>query len=430
MAHLPLEGLRVIDFTVVWAGPLVTKMMAELGAEVIRVESKEHFPSSTKGLMAYPTKEMVATMGGLGSAYPNKDPGPDPYNRHAMFNVHAINKLSCTMELDRPEGMEAFERLVKVSDILVENNAVRVGNKLGLDWEHISALNPRMILVRMPPLGLTGPYANALGFGAHFEALSGVTYIRGYRDADPSKTTETFHMDDASAHGVLFAVLAALHHREKTGRGQMIEFPQAENMLQQMGEAFLDYSMNGRSAEPHGNTHPFFVQGCYPCKGDDQWIVFTLENEAQWQALLELAEHPAWGEDPRFATPLSRRENQDALDPLLASFTQQHDKVALFHLLQRVGIPAAPIYDEADAYRDPQFSERGFFKSMTHLETGTHLYPSHLSQWSGLQMRWETPPPMLGQHNAYVYKEVLGYSEEEYQQMLEQGLIGTEYARA
>ncbi|MBE3556109.1 MAG: CoA transferase [Firmicutes bacterium] len=427
MAHLPLEGIRVIDMTVVWAGPLATKMMGELGAEVIRVESKDHFPSSTRGFVAYLSKEMAASMGGIGGAYPNHDPGPDAFNRSAVFNVHAINKRSCTMELDQPEGQEAFERLVRISDVLVENNAVRVGEKLGLTWEHLQAINPRLILVRMPPLGMHGPYAHAVGFGAHFEALSGVTYIRGYDNADPSKTTETFHMDDCSAHGVLFAVLAALHDREETGEGMFIEFPQAENMMQQMGEAFLDYSMNGRVAQPHGNKHPYYVQGCYPCKGEDAWIVLTLEDDAQWQAFVAFAGTPQWAQDPRFATAYLRRQHQESLDPLIASVTQQHDKVALFYALQEAGIAAGPVYDEADAYADPHFAERGFFKPMTHPETGTHLYPSHLSQWSGLSMRWESPAPLLGEHNTYVYKQLLGYSDQGYDQLLERNLIGTAY---
>jgi crotonobetainyl-CoA:carnitine CoA-transferase CaiB-like acyl-CoA transferase len=429
MARLPLEGIRVADLTVVWAGPLATKLMADLGAEVIRVESKNRFPSSTKGLAPYVPKELVPRLGYLGGAYPDHDPGERPFNRHAMYNVHGPNKLSCIMELDTPAGQAAFERLIAVSDVMVENNAVRVGAALGFDWERLSRINPRLILVRMPPLGLEGPYAHAVGFGAHFEALAGVTYIRGYPEADPTQSSDTFHMDDASGHAVLFAVLAALHHRRKTGRGQFIELPQAENLMQQMGEAFLDYAMNGRSTPPQGNTHPYYVQGCYPCRGDDHWLVLTIETDAQWQALVDIMGRPAWATDPVWRNGLERRRRQSELDRHLAAFFREADRDDMVRTLQARHIPAAPVYREADVFADPHFQARRFFRPLTHPETGTHLYPTHIPKYSAMELRWERAAPTLGQDNEYVYRTILGYTEEEYRSLEEAGLIGTSYPR-
>jgi crotonobetainyl-CoA:carnitine CoA-transferase CaiB-like acyl-CoA transferase len=430
MARLPLEGVRVADLTVVWAGPLATKLLADLGAEVIRVESKDRFPSSTKGLAPYLPKELVPRLGYLGGAYPDHDPGERPFNRHAMYNVHGPNKLSCTMELDTPAGQEAFERLIAVSDVMVENNAVRVGERLGFGWERLSRINPRLILVRMPPLGLDGPYANAVGFGAHFEALAGVTYIRGYPEADPTRSSDTFHMDDASGHAVLFAVLAALLHRRKTGRGQFIEVPQAENLMQQMGEAFLDYSMNRRAAQPHGNTHPYFVQGCYPCRGEDQWVVLTVETDAQWDAMTAILGRPDWARDPAWRNALERRRRQDELDGRLTAFFRNTERDAIVRTLQDAGIPAAPVYREADVFADPHFRARRFFRPLTHPETGTHLYPAHIPKYSAMELRWARAAPTLGQDNEYVYRTVLGYREEEYRALERDGLVGTAYPRA
>ena len=430
MARLPLEGVRIIDMTVVWAGPYATMMLADLGAEIIRIESSQKFPSSTRGLVPYATKEMAATMGPVGGSFPDKDPGEHAFNRSPVFNAHARGKKSATAELDTPEGRELFNRLVKVSDILIENNSVRVGDKLGFDYENLKDINPRIIVLRMPPLGKEGPYRDFLGFGANFEAVAGVTYPRAYPNADMGVTTGTFHMDDSTGAGGAFAAMTALLQRERTGKGMTIEFPQIENMLQQVGELFLDYSMNGRSAEPIGNLHPFYVQGCYPCAGHDQWIAMTIENDAQWEAIVEMMGHPEWVRRPEFATAYGRREHQEALDPLLAEWTRTQERYDLFHRLQHAGIAAAPVLNEADVANDPQVQAWNFFRPLSHPEIGTHLYPGHLWDYSVTEMPWGAPPPALGEHNEYVYKTLCGFSDEEYQRMVEKGLVATEYARS
>jgi crotonobetainyl-CoA:carnitine CoA-transferase CaiB-like acyl-CoA transferase len=429
MTDLPLRGMRVLDVTVVWSGPSACRLLAALGAEVIRIESIRHFPATSRGSAPYPDPAVVAADRGMSAAYPGKVPGADPYNRFGPFLVANQGKLACTMELDTREGQRAFRRLAELSDVIVENNAWAVSEALGITWAELGSLNPRLVLVRMAPLGLSGPYANVLGFGAHFEALGGITALRGHSGAEPTDAGSTYHMDDVAPQGVVFGVLAALRQRELTGQGQLIEFAQAEYMMQGLGDAFLASAMDDRQLTPQGNRHPSWVQGVYPCRGADQWIAISICDDGNWSGLARVLGCPRWAEQPRFASALSRREHQDDLDELVGAATAGWSKRALFLALQQAGVPAAPVYDEADAYADPHFEQRGVFRPVDHPSAGTYQYPTFGAQWSGMQPDWGRPAPLVGQDNEYVYRELLGYSSDEYGQLAADGLIGTRYAR-
>jgi benzylsuccinate CoA-transferase BbsF subunit/naphthyl-2-methylsuccinate CoA transferase subunit len=281
----------------------------------------------------------------------------------------------------------------------------------------------------MTPMGLDGPYSRAVGYGAQFESITGMAWLRGHPDQPPDDVDPTYHMDDVAPHGVLFAVLAALMLRERTGRGQLIEFPQGEFLMQGLGDVFLGVTQDdGRQFGPDGNRDPNIVQGLYPCQGDDQWIAISLRDEADWAALVAAAGHPDWAGAEYFATAASRRQHQDALDALLAAWTAPQDKQDLFRKLQAAGIPAAPVYDEADAYADPHFEQRGVFRPVDHPSAGTHSYPTFGAQWSGMEPDWGRPAPLVGQDNEYVYKKLLRYSSQEYDELSAAGLIGTRYA--
>ena len=427
--ELPLRGIRVIDITVVWSGPSACRMLAALGAEVIRVESIDHFPASSRGPVPYPPPEIVGQARGLAAAYPGKDPGPDPYNRYAPFLITGQGKRSVTMELHTEEGRRAFRQLVACSDVLVENNSRVISNSLRLTWEELGPVNPGLVLVRMAPLGLDGPYADATGYGMHFEALTGIGSLRGHADADPGDAGSTFHMDDVAPQGVVFAVLAALMQRERTGRGQLIEFAQGEYLMQGLGDAFVASSLDGQEFSPQGNRHPAWIQGIYPCRGTDQWIALSVRDDAELAGLTGVLGGPPWAADPRFATVAAGREHQGELDEHLAAATAGWSKRALFLALQQAGVPAAPVYDEADAYADPHFEHRRVFRELTHPSAGTHLYPSFGARWSGLEPEWGRPAPLIGQDNEYVYKTLLHYTDEEYDRLAADGLIGTTYPR-
>ena len=275
MTTLPLAGVRVLDFTVVWAGPYATMLLADWGAEVIRVESpalSQRHPWPCTAPASGDARQCHAPA----SRAPNWEPGERPWNRHPMFNAHARNKLSMTVDLTRPAGYDIVRRLVTMSDVIIENNATGVMAKLGLDYDTVRTWKDDLIYVSMPSFGYSGPYRAFQGFGSNVEALCGFTAVRGYANAPLTTNTGVYYMDAASGPGGAFAVLCALHYRQRTGEGQYIDFSQAENMLPHLGEYFMDAAMNGRDPAPMGNRHPAMApHNCYPCQGEDRWLVLA-----------------------------------------------------------------------------------------------------------------------------------------------------------
>ncbi|MDG2112153.1 MAG: CoA transferase, partial [Actinomycetota bacterium] len=424
--RLPLEGIRVLDLTVVWAGPAATMYMADLGAEVIRVDNPYVFPTATRGTMARPPKELVAQMGPL-SGYPDGDPGERPWNRHNMFSSHARNKLSCTLDLTTELGRATFLRLAAEADVVVENNTVGVLPKLGLDWETLHEANPRLVMVRMPPMGLDGPYADWLGFGANFEALCGLTAIRGYQDDDPTSLTSVFHMDPASGAGAAFATMAALTRREETGVGELIEFPQSENMLQHIGEFLIDAARTGRRHEPGGNrSRAMAPQGCYRCAGDDAWMVLSCADDADWARLAELIGGPDLAGDGRFATLHQRHQAHDEIDELISAWTAGQTPTEAAEAVQGAGVAAGPVMRESELRADPHMAERGFFRRQGSADQGWHSYPNQQWKWTGPDMAWG-PINRLGDSNDYVYRDLLGLDDAAFQELVDEGHISLDY---
>lgn len=425
--RLPLEGVRVLDLTVVWAGPYTTMLLADLGAEVIRVDNPWLFPSSTKGFAPRVSKEMAEMLGPLMAAFPDRDPGERPWNRHAMFNCHARGKKIVTLDLRSELGRETFLRLVDCSDVLVENNAARTVEKLGIDWDTLHARNPRFTLLRMPPMGVSGRYRDYVGFGAHFEALSGLTAIRGYADADPTSTTSVFHMDPASGATGAFAVMLAMLRREQTGEGSFIEFAQAENMINHIGEYFLDAARTDRHHEPIGNRHATRApQGCYPCEGEPAWVVVSVGSDTEWAGLRAAMGDPAWASDERFDSAEGRRAHHDEIDEGIVTWTKGVGALDVFQRCQQAGVPAGPVLRESDVFVDPHLRARGFFRTNSSDDCGTHDYPAHLWHWTGPEMAWGEVPCM-GAANEEVYKGIVGMSDEEYAALEADGHIATGY---
>ncbi len=425
-ARLPLEGIRVLDLTVVWAGPACTMYLADLGAEVIRVDNPYVFPTATRGTMARPPAALVPDLGPL-SGYPNGDPGERPWNRHNMFSSHARNKLSCTLDLRTDLGRATFEALVAHSDVVVENNTVGVLPKLGIGWESLSRINPRLVMVRMPPMGLDGPYADYLGFGANFEALCGLTAIRGYADDDPTSLTSVFHMDPASGATAAFATLAALHRRETTGHGELVEFAQSENMLQHIGEYLIDAARTGTRHTPGGNRSTAVApQGCYPCTGVDEWVVVSCIDDAAWLGLTEVIGREDLGRDPRLTSPPGRRAHHDEIDAAISEWTRTRTADEAFHLLQAAGVPAGPVLRESALRADPHLAARGWFREQGSVDQGWHDYPGRQWSWTGPDMPWG-PINRLGDANDYVYRTVLGLDDDEWRALVEGGHITTDY---
>lgn len=430
MVKLPLEGIRVTDITVIFAGPSATMHLADWGAEVIRVESLKHFQVATRGAIARPPQDVVSNpvrTGGI-ATYCDRDVSFRPWNRWTLFNAHARNKLGCTMDLTEPKGKELFKRLIKVSDVFLESNASHVLERLGLTYNELKKVNPELIMLSMPGFGTYGPYKYYRGYGAHQENFIGHTFLRGYPDSDASETSTLFHADEAAGMNAALAVLFALHYRNRTGKGQFIDMAQAEATMPHLGEAIMDYTMNKRVQTGTGNRLPGAAPcGCYPCQGEDRWINITVSSDEEWEGLCRAMGKPRWAEEGRFSDSLSRDKNHDELDTLVKEWTIKHDHYALMHLMQNEGVPAGPVIFEDDAYTDPHLKERGFFEELTQEECGTHLYPGLGYRMSKTPNKLRLPPVRLGEHNEYVYKQLLKVSDEEYLELEKEGHIGMDY---
>ena len=431
-ASLPLEGIRVADITVVWAGPAVTQMLGEWGAEVIRVEPITRIQPSSRGADQTLTKEQAkqaAERGQLIGAYPDFDPKEDRWNRSPAFNSHSRNKKSMACDITTPEGKEAFLKLIEVSDVFVENNVPETIEKAGITWEVLKEVNPRLIMLRMPGFGLDGPYKNYRVFGSHAEGMIGHHYLRGYPDASPAYTGNALTADGNA--GVLgaVAVMMGLRHRERTGEGQQIEMPLAESFLPNIGEFILDYTMNGRVVPPQGNTHPHHApHNVYATEGEDQWIAIDVATDEEFAALCGVLGAPALASDARFAGTAARLAHRDELDAELAKLIAPYDKEQLFRELQAAGVTAAPLHDELEALADEQLAAREWFREIHMPTVGTHRYPGYLFKMRNTPDEVRLPPPLLGEHNEEVYLDILGYSRERYEALVEQGLVGTTYS--
>lgn len=427
MEELPLKGIRVVDITVVYAGPFATMILADLGAEVIRVESTRHWQSTTRGVFARPQKEFVKTQAAYSGGYPNREPGERPWNRHPWFNVHAHNKLSMTVDLKKPKGMEIFKRLVKKSDVVIENNAFGTMEKLGITYEMLKEVKGDIIMARQPAWGMAGPYKNYRAFGMDIETISGHRLLRGYIDTDPSSSGYHVPSDSAAGAQTAFAVICALNYRNQTGKGQFIESPLSENFLPWLGQSIMDYTMNHRVQGTLGNRDPSAIQGCYRCKGDDRWVNITIFNDEQWQGFCRAIGSPRWTEEEKFSDALKRHRNHDELDIHIEKWTTRCDHFEIMHILQKEGVPAAPVEDPRDAYNDPHLKERCFFEEVSHEDAGDYLHPGMLWKMSKTSLSVRRPPCRLGEHNEYVYKEVIGISDAEYEELEKEGHIGMDY---
>ncbi len=443
--RLPLDGIRVLDLTVVWAGPACTMYLGDLGAQVIRVDNPFVFPTATRGLMPRPPQEINPELGPL-SGYPDHDPGRRPWNRQNLFSAHARGKLSCTLDPRTELGRDTLHRLVRECDVIVENNSLGVLPKLGLDWDTVHSVNPRTVVLRMPPMGLEGPYSDWVGFGANFEALCGLTGLRGYADEDPTSLTSVFHMDPASAATAAFALLAVLRRRDGadgnggTGVGELIEFSQSENVMQHIGEYFIDAAATGTRHRPVGNRSIARApQGCYPCAvdparpdHDDEWAVIACETDDDWRALARLIDQDLTtadvplADDDRLVTLAGRLEHHDHIDARIGAWTSARTSDEVFHRCQQAGVPAGGVLRESQLRADPQMGDRCWFRENGSVEQGWHSFPGRQWRWDGPEMPWR-PIGVLGDANEYVYRDLLGLDEAQWQALCDEGHITRDY---
>ena len=411
------------------AGPYCTMLLADWGAEVIRLDTTQVFVPFTRGTRARPSKAYVETAKILGYGYAGNDPGQRPWNKYAMFQNHARNKLSVTLDCRQAEGLDVFKRLAAISDVIVENNVPENLEKLGVTYDLARAARPDVIMLRMPPYGAQGEYKNFRAFGSHIEAVAGHVWIRGYPDTDLSMRGVLPVADGPSGVGGAFAVVAALRHRARSGQGQLIEFSQTEHFATYLGEALMEYSMNKCNVEPPGNRHPRFApHGCYRCAGDDKWIAIAVSKEEEWQALCRVMGQPAWTKDPDLDSHEGRRRRHDEIDAHIEAWTSRHGHYEAMRLLQGAGVPAGAVIDESEVHTDPHVRARGMVERVEHTDAGAHLYAAPGFRMAATPNSIRTPPCRLGEHNDRVYKDLLGLSAAEYGELERSGHIGMDYA--
>lgn len=427
---LPLAGIRICDFSAVWAGQSATMYLADMGAECIKVENPFVWNPMTRAasprINAMTAGAIPPWLGG----HPNGDPGPRPWNNSPAF-IHVMrNKKSFTVDSRRPEGLAVVKALIRMSDVLAENLALGTLEKLGLDDDAIRAERRDIVILHMPGFGRTGDYREGRGYGAHMDAVGGSTILRGYRDTSPLTNVQVFAGDFfAGMHGAI-AVLAALRHRRRTGEGQVIEMAQAECSAQMFPQAALDAAWNGREQTSIGNRsiEGFVPNGVFPCAGQDRWVAISCRSDQEWAALVRFMGSPDWASDPQLASVSRRAAREGELEERIASWTAMQEQHDLFHGLQAAGVTAGPVLSASGAAEDPHLRQTGAWTTVPsaadYPPTDFAVPPYHFSK-SDVTLR--TAPCSLGEHNEYVYRELLGFSEEEFAELAAAGHIAASY---
>ncbi|MDP6421183.1 MAG: CoA transferase [SAR202 cluster bacterium] len=414
-APLTLEGVRILDFSRIWAGPHATKLLADMGAEVIKVESAR----------AWDPHRMIDGSGNL----PDGDPGPDRWNRSGWFNTLHLSKYGITVEIRRPRGKAILEELVSVSDVVIENYRAGAMERRGFGYERLRALRPDIVVVSMPALGNKGPWRDFIQYGIGQEQLGGIASMNGYLDRDgPVKSGVNFGDPVSGAHAA-GAVLSALWRRRRTGRGAFIDLAQLESSVSVIGEHIIGQQMDGVPPENRGNRHPVFApHGAYRCAGEDRWVTIAVTTDDQWRTLCEALGSPELADDPRYADILSRHENHDGLDAIISAWTQGRDPYDVMHALQERGVPATPVMTGQDIFNDPHYQDRGVLELVDHPSTGPYFIPGIAWKMSKTPGRVRWPSPRMGEHNERVFGDLLGMSAEAISGLADDGVTGTEPA--
>jgi crotonobetainyl-CoA:carnitine CoA-transferase CaiB-like acyl-CoA transferase len=454
----PLRGVRVLDLSAYWAGPLAARLFADLGADVIKVESVQRI-DGWRGTFT-PTNE--------GSQH-------ELSPAHNSINV---NKRGITLNLTSAAGVALCKRLVAICDVLIENYSPRVMAQFGLDWPVLRELNPRLVMVSLAGFGASGPWRDYVSYAATVECTAGVAALTGYVEGPPQMQGASIGDPLGGSNGAV-AALMALYRARRTGRGCWVDLSQIEGVTALLGDQLLDYTINGRVPPRHANAHPAMApHGVYPCADsagedtppdpgpgssapesvadqadrgfggsapasvadrgsgqrperasqtlDDQWLALAVETEAQWRALCGVLGQPQVSDDPRFATLLARREHAAELDAIVTAWTRTRDKYAAMRELLAAGVPAGAVQSNLETLIDPQLRARDFFQELDRAWVGRHPHTGMGITLDGTPPQLRRPAPTLGQHNAEVLSDMLGISETEIDELTAGHVIGDE----
>jgi benzylsuccinate CoA-transferase BbsF subunit len=391
MTTLPLEGVRVIDFTWVIAGPVCTRILGALGAEVIKIETRRRPELSRR----------------------------DAYD----YTILNTSKKSITLDMTKTEAREIAKKLVAKGDVVMENFGPGVMDRLGLNYQALREVKSDVIMLSISGLGRTGPESSFVAYGTMIQCFALWNSVIGYPDKPP--VVSGGWTDPITGTTATFLLLAAIYHHRRTGEGQYIDLSMAESTLSALPEAQIDYMLNERVQRPQGNhDNSAAPHDCYKCKGTHEWVAIAVTNEAEWQALGEVLGNPAWVSEQRFADSISRWHHQDELRPLIEEWTRQRSHQEAMDQLQRVGIPAAAVYNGKDLFdSSTQITHRRFLTPAID-EFGNHQYLFNLP-WLTDEHREGNiyRSPALGEHNEFVLKEILGLSTGEIARLIEQEVV-------
>ena len=398
-----LAGIRVADFTWAWAGPYATMLLAFMGAEVIKIESMKRSDLARRS--AFTT----------GQSFTGLD-------QSSVFNDLNLNKLSVTLNLSQPKGVELAKQIVRISDVVAQNMRPGVMDRLGLGYEALAQIKPDIIMLSSSACGAIGPERNYVGYAPTFAALGGVTHITGYPDGPPVPLTGA--IDIRSATTSAFAILAALNYRQRTGRGQHIDLSSQETITVLIGDVLMDYIMNQRSPFRSGNRDATMApHNCYRCKGRDKWVSIAVATDEEWKALCQAMGNPRWTEEEKFSSSYQRWENQGELDILIEEWTTNYTPYEVMETLQKVGVGAVPSFNSKQLFLDPHSKQRDWYTEVEHPVIGKRIVITPPWKLSETPARIEKAGPLLGEHNDYVFGELLGMPEQEIAQLIEEQVI-------
>ncbi len=407
MARLPLEDIRIIDFTWVLAGSHATRLLADLGAQVIKVESKAKLDGWRIGFGLL--REGVNSPLEEGSG---------------IFQQENRNKTGLCLNVTVPQGKEIFERFVRIGDVVTANLTPRGFVKMGLEWEKLSKINPRIIVVSMPGLGNWGPHSGYKTFGPNLQALSGMTGLTGFPGQQPVGVGTPW-ADYLAGMTMATAILAAIEYRQDSGKGQFIDISQQEACTSVLGSYLLDWEANKKMRENQGNHHPAgqaVPHSCYKCKGEERWCVISIASGKEWKRFCDVMGNPEFTKDTRFATASGRMNNQDELDKLVEAWTLNYSPEEVTQMMQNAGVSAATVQNVEDVLRsDAHLWERGFLVDLRlpHPERKppSIVIPGVITKFAEAALAVRHPAPgRLGEDNVRVLKEILGMTQEEIDQ--------------
>ena len=399
----PLSGYRVLDFGWVLAGAIPGMVLADMGAEVLKVETRQR--------MDYMR---------LGRPIVGDEPDPE---QHPMFHNVNRGKLSICLNTTKPEAIELVKRLVPHCDVVIENFSPGVMDRLGLGYSVISGIKPEIVMASISSNGQTGPLRDLRAYAPSIGAMSGLDSTLGYEGERPLGLKHAYADIAGALHGV-FAIASALHQRQRTGHGQYIDLSMLRATVATMGVGLMEYEMTGRVMMPKGNHDPVMAPyGNYPCLGDDAWVSIAVRTEEEWQGLKQAMSSPSWCDEEIFASRYSRLDHRDELDDNLKTWTRHRAAEDITELLQAHGVAAIPVMGAEERLFNPHFQERGLYTDIEHPSLGAE--PIYNLMWKLSQ----TPPsirrhaPLMGEHNRQIFGDLLGMAEDEISRLEEEQVL-------